>query len=163
MKNYKQDCTRTKLIVHGYFAPGPSKVACSVNIDLWNKYSEKSWGTLVSQDGLHKNPHIFALYSCGTAVSRQICTNLRGGEILVFSTAAIERMTDRRSDDFRALRKGLGYCWSVTAVALPDEGKRLMEKWLAAADKDIQWIMRKNLKNARLARMDAEWVEKWWG
>jgi hypothetical protein len=82
-------------------------------------------------------------------------------QILDGITAAIERMTDRRSDDFRALRKGLGYCWSVTAVALPAEGKVLMEKRLASADKDIQWIMRTNLKKARLARMDAAWVEKW--
>jgi hypothetical protein len=36
-----------------------------------------------------------------------------------------------------------------------------MEKWLASSDKDIQWIMRENLKKARLARMDAAWVEKW--
>ncbi len=82
-------------------------------------------------------------------------------QILDGIMATIEQVTDRRSDDFRALRKGLGYCWSVAAVALPDEGKRLMEKWLVSADKDIQWIMRENLKKARLARLDSEWVEKW--
>lgn len=81
-------------------------------------------------------------------------------QILDGITATIEQVADRRSDDFRALRKGLGYCWSVAAVALPAEGKTLMEKWLASADKDIQWIMRENLKKARLARMDAAWVEK---
>jgi hypothetical protein len=84
-------------------------------------------------------------------------------QILDGITTTIERVTDRRGDDFRALRKGLGYCWSVTAVALPTEGKALMEKWLVSADKDIQWIMRENLKKARLARMDAAWVKKWRG
>ena len=76
-------------------------------------------------------------------------------------TATFERVKNRRSEDFLALRKGLGYCWSVAVVALPNEGKLLMEKWLVTADKDIQWVMRENLKKARLARMDSEWVKKW--
>jgi hypothetical protein len=75
-------------------------------------------------------------------------------------TASIERVDNRHSEGFIALRKGLGYCWSVAAVALPVEGKVLMEKWLDTADKDVQWIMKENLKKARLARMDAEWVKK---
>ncbi len=73
-------------------------------------------------------------------------------------TASIERVDNRRGPDFQALRKGLGYCWSVAVVALPAEGKPLMEKWLASPDPDVRWIMRENLKKARLARMDADWV-----
>ncbi len=65
------------------------------------------------------------------------------------------------SDDLLALRKGLGYCWSVAVAALPAEGKPLMEKWLANPNRAIQWVMRENLKKARLQRMDAAWVEKW--
>jgi hypothetical protein len=76
-------------------------------------------------------------------------------------TASIEGVEDRRSPEFRALRKGLGYCWSVAVVALPEEGKPLMEKWLACSDKDLRWIMRQNLNKRRLARMDGEWVERW--
>ena len=83
--------------------------------------------------------------------------------ILDSITTSLERINDRRSEDFLTLRKGLGYCWSVAVVALPDEGKPLMEKWLAKPDKDIQWIMKQNLKKARLARMDADWVKKWLG
>lgn len=78
-------------------------------------------------------------------------------------TASLERADNRRSEDFLTLRQGLGYCWSVAVVALPVEGKALMEKWLVKSDKDIQWIMRENLKKARLARMDANWVKKWRG
>ena len=73
-------------------------------------------------------------------------------------TASVTAAADRRSPEFQALRKGLGYCWSVAVVALPAEGKALMEKWLASADPDVRWIMRENLKKARLARMDASWV-----
>jgi hypothetical protein len=82
-------------------------------------------------------------------------------EILDRITATIENRTDRRSEEFIALRKGLGYCWSVAVAALPEEGKVLMEKWLANTDKDIQWIMRENLKKNRLKRMDPGWVNRW--
>jgi hypothetical protein len=75
-------------------------------------------------------------------------------------TSSIPGLTDRKSEDFAALRKGLGYCWSVAVAALPNEGKALMEKWLASPDKDIQWIMRENLKKNRLSRMDADWVRR---
>ena len=81
-------------------------------------------------------------------------------QILDQITASIPNVPDRRDPDFRVLRKGLGYCWSVAVTALPDEGKTLMEKWLDSQDADIQWIMKENLKKARLARMDTAWVEK---
>lgn len=68
-------------------------------------------------------------------------------------TASIADVQDRRSPDFLALRKGLGYCWSVAVAALPDEGKAYMERWLADPDKDIRWIMRENLKKKRLLRL----------
>ena len=76
-------------------------------------------------------------------------------------TASIERSDDRRSAGFLTLRQGLGYCWSVAVAALPGEGKVLMEKWLTKPDKDIRWIMNENLKKARLARMDVNWVKQW--
>jgi len=75
-------------------------------------------------------------------------------------TASIEKVDNRRSEEFVALRKGLGYCWSVAVVALPDEGKALMERWLETSDKDIRWIMQENLKKNRLLRMDSAWVKK---
>lgn len=78
-------------------------------------------------------------------------------------TAAVERSTDRRSEAFLALRKGLGYCWSVAVAALPEVGKPLMEKWMARRDGDVRWIMRENLKKNRLARIEGVWTKKWLG
>ena len=75
-------------------------------------------------------------------------------------TASLRREPDRRGDDFRTLRQTLGYGWSVATVALPDEGKLLMEKWYASNDEDLLWIMHENLKKERLRRMDAAWVTK---
>lgn len=82
-------------------------------------------------------------------------------KILDTITDSISLVSDRRSEDFQALRKGLGYCWSVAAAALPAEGKTAMEKWFVFPDKDVQWIMRENLKKNRLIRVDAGWVEHW--
>jgi hypothetical protein len=84
-------------------------------------------------------------------------------EFLDAITASIGDVEDRRGDEFLTLRKGLGYCWSVAVVALPEEGKRIMERWFSSDDKDVLWIMRENLKKKRLERMDAQWVEKWRG
>ena len=75
-------------------------------------------------------------------------------------TASIQRVEDRKNDKFKALRKGLGYCWSVAVVALPEEGKKKMERWFSSNDQDVLWIMRENWRKKRLTRMDAEWVEK---
>lgn len=76
-------------------------------------------------------------------------------------TASVKTVEDRRSEDFRALRKGLGYCWSVAAAAFPGEGRPFLEKWFADPDPDVRWIMRENLKKSRLVRMDAAWVGEW--
>jgi hypothetical protein len=75
-------------------------------------------------------------------------------------TSSLEQAHDRKSEDFATLRKGLGYCWSVAVAALPGEGKALMEKWLANPDKDVQWVMKENLKKNRLVRIDPIWVEQ---
>jgi hypothetical protein len=73
-------------------------------------------------------------------------------------TAAMETADDRTNEEYKILRQGMGYCWSVAVAALPKEGKLMMEKWLASEDQDIRWIMKENLKKNRLARMDAAWV-----
>jgi len=80
-------------------------------------------------------------------------------QILDEITVSIQSVEDRKSDELKALRKGLGYCWSVAVVALPEEGKRMMERWFSSDDKDVLWIMKQNLRKKRLTRMDAEWVE----
>lgn len=75
-------------------------------------------------------------------------------------TASIIDADDRSSDEFRALRKALGYCWSVAAAALPSEGLRRMQLWFSYTDPDVRWVMRQNLRKARLERIDADWVAR---
>jgi hypothetical protein len=76
-------------------------------------------------------------------------------------TAGIADAEDRTTDAFRALRKGMGYCWSVAAAASPGEGKRRMERWMSSADADVRWIMKENLGKNRLVRIDPAWAETW--
>ena len=83
---------------------------------------------------------------------------LRALEILDLITSAVEAAR-QRDENFKTLRKGLGYCWSVVVVALPDPGMKFMERWLSSPDKDVRWIMQENLKKNRLVRMDKAWVE----
>jgi len=73
-------------------------------------------------------------------------------------TRGLARSQDRRSPDFRILRQGLGYCWSVAVAADPQAGRPLMEKWAENRDPDVQWVVRENLGKARLARVDRRWV-----
>ena len=86
---------------------------------------------------------------------------LQALEILDRITTSMENSNESRGADFKVLQQGLGYCWSVVAVAAPETGKRLMEKWLACPDPVLRRVMQENLKKNRLVRMDAAWVEKW--
>jgi hypothetical protein len=65
---------------------------------------------------------------------------------------------DRRSEEFRVLRKSLGYGWSVLVAAQPSIGMPRMERWITSQDSDIRWIMKQNLMKKRLSRMDESWV-----
>lgn len=73
-------------------------------------------------------------------------------------TASILLEENRKTDSFTAFRKGMGYAWSVAVSHLPQEGKKIMQKWFGINDKDIRWIMRENLKKNRLQNMDPVWV-----
>lgn len=66
--------------------------------------------------------------------------------------------SDRRSEESRTLRQALGYCWSVVTVSDPARGRTRLERWAASPDPDARWIVRANLKKARLVRLDPAWT-----
>ena len=74
-------------------------------------------------------------------------------------TTDIANATDSKSGEFKVLRQGMGYCWSVAVAALPEAGKPAMEKWLTSQNPDVRWIMKENLKKNRLIKMDPQWVK----
>lgn len=73
-------------------------------------------------------------------------------------TAGIENSRQRRADDFQALRKTLGYGWSVAVAASPAAGKPRLERWIASPDRDVRWVVRENFKKNRLLRLDPDWA-----
>ena len=75
-------------------------------------------------------------------------------------TANLQRMPDRRADEFRTLRQGLAYCWSVAVSRYPDYGWPRMERWVASPDPDVRWLLKENLKKSRLVRVDSARVER---
>jgi len=98
---------------------------------------------------------------CEPALLRNPADVARVLAILDAITASVEQATERRGEAFQALRKGLGYCWSVAVAALPEAGKPLMERWFASPDRDVRWIMRQNLSKQRLLRVAPDWVAAW--
>jgi hypothetical protein len=79
---------------------------------------------------------------CEPRLLREAAHAQRTLAILGAITTSLSQAADRRGEAFEALRKGLGYCWSVAVAALPEMGKPLMEKWLSSDDKDVRWIMK---------------------
>src|SRR5215216_103798 len=67
-------------------------------------------------------------------------------QILDQITATMQRSEMTKDVSFKVLRQAMGYCWSVVVVALPESGKPLVEKWSHSEDKDIQWMIKENLK-----------------
>jgi hypothetical protein len=73
-------------------------------------------------------------------------------------TARFAASSDRRSDGARALRKALGYCWSVAIAAAYPNGREVFERWVESDDPDVRWIVKTNLGKRRLVRLDPAWV-----
>jgi hypothetical protein len=68
-------------------------------------------------------------------------------------TTSAAGATHRRDEGFQALRKALGYGWSVAAAAAPANAKPYLEKWLRSTDKDVAWIMKTNMGKARMTEL----------
>jgi hypothetical protein len=84
--------------------------------------------------------------------------------VLEAATGPVEAAAteERRSEAFKAFRKGLGYCWSVAVAAAPDVGwpafEAVVERAATGGDRDLRWIVRENLRKRRLERLDADRV-----
>ncbi len=79
------------------------------------------------------------------AVAVEICATV--------TTTLVARPPDqRRSDGVRALRKALGYCWSVAVAADPAIGVPRFRALAGDPDPDVIWIVRENGRKARLVR-----------
>jgi hypothetical protein len=68
--------------------------------------------------------------------------------------AALSRQSAaaRRAEAWRTLRQGLGYTASVVVAGAPAPGFALLRSWWESGDGDLRWVVRENLKKARLTR-----------
>ncbi|UCD72643.1 MAG: hypothetical protein JSW01_04090 [Candidatus Bathyarchaeota archaeon] len=62
------------------------------------------------------------------------------------------KTTERRSVEFKTLRKGLAYTLSVVIQAIPKEGFRHLHQIIESQDPDVLWIVKQNLKKNRLIK-----------
>jgi hypothetical protein len=58
----------------------------------------------------------------------------------------------RKGEDFRTLKRTLGFTLSVITVSAPEQGFALMRLCATWNDPDITWILRENLNKKRLAK-----------
>lgn len=73
-----------------------------------------------------------------------------------FAESALGRLhecpvTERRTPDFIALRKGLEYALSVLVAADPETGFARLREFAEIQDKDVKRVIQENLKKKRLA------------
>jgi len=66
---------------------------------------------------------------------------------------------DRKSENFRVLRKALGFTLSVVICGIPGPGFKLMQNLIDSNDPDLHWIVKENLKKNRLIKNFPEKVE----
>ena len=74
----------------------------------------------------------------------------------VTGALAARRPGERADPAVRVLRQALGYCWSVAVAALPAEGFARLERWAAADDPDVRWLIRENLRKSRTRWADPQ-------
>ena len=82
----------------------------------------------------------------------------RGRDALAIQDAAVSVLaavppSNRRNGDVRVLRQGLGYTVGVAVASIPKPGTRLLLRMAGSGDPDLGWVVRENLKKARLRRI----------
>ncbi len=65
---------------------------------------------------------------------------------------------ERLDEGSTALKKALGYGWSVVICKEPEAGKSAFEQLLDLPGKHMRWIIRENLKKNRLIKLDSPWT-----
>ncbi len=115
---------------------------------------ERTYQVLVgwlSDDG----PLVIRACTAAVAEPPLLVDKTRGDDALFIQAQAINWLTNlpperRREEAVVVLRKALGYTLSVAIAATPKAGFALLDQLRTSADKDVQWIVRENLKKKRL-------------
>ena len=79
---------------------------------------------------------------CEPALIAEVAFARRAVGVVETVTADIAARPGRKGPVIDALRKALGYGWSVAVVADPELGRPAFERWAASPDPTIRWIVR---------------------
>lgn len=142
--------------------------AVAMALQLWGEVDFKALAAAMHEwaHGLSLERRAAAAALCEPVL---LTTPKRVGEVVSVLTEATTGIVqasaeERRSEEYKALRKGLGYCWSVAVAAAPEVGKPAFEELVGRAaasnDRDLAWVARKNLRKRRLQRLDPVWVAR---
>lgn len=115
--------------------------------------------TWVEGSFMEQRAAITALCEPDLLADRKTCEEVL--DLLDWATATTIEKDDQQDEGYEVLRKALSYCWSAAVVALPDEGKLMMERWMKENHSVVNRIMRENLEKKRLQKIDPDWTEKW--
>jgi len=104
---------------------------------------------------LDDDPLVIRASAAAIAEPPLLKNKARGDDALFIQARAVEWLAHlpqdrRREEAVGVLRKALGYTLSVAIAATPEAGLALLVQLSVSADKDIQWIVRENLKKQRL-------------
>lgn len=72
----------------------------------------------------------------------------------------IIQSSNKQSEEFKVLKKGLAYTLSVVVAASPGRGFEMIENLLFVDDDDITWIIKQNLNKNRLKRDFSKRIEQ---
>jgi hypothetical protein len=101
--------------------------------------------------------------AAGVAEPRLLADQSTARAALTLHGAILEQVRhsrERHNPNYRVLRQALGYSLSVVVTALPSAGFALLDEMLDEPDTDIDWIVRQNLRKARLCKRHPEQVAR---
>ncbi len=97
---------------------------------------------------------------CEPALLTEPAFARRAVQVVDSVTADLASKSGRRGADIEAVRKALGTAGAWPSWRIPASGRPAFEGWFESTDPTIRWVVRENLKKARLTRLDAAWVAR---
>ncbi len=128
-----------------------------LRVDFWNT-EEALAGWVADGEALEMRAAVAAL-----AEPDLLADGRQASAALSLHRTVLDRLLSfsqeaRRGESFRTLRQGLGYSLSVVVVGAPAEGFLALRALATTPDADARWVVKENLKKARLRRAFAEEV-----
>ncbi len=129
----------------------------AVAMGIQKLLARQSQDTLKELESWIKDPEWLAMRAVAAGIAepnllkdKQIARTALEVHKKIFAKIFITR--ERKSHEFKTMKKGLGYTLSVVIYAIPKEGFEYMRQLVDSQDADILWIIKENLKKNRLIK-----------